>query len=80
VFGATSNVSTTGVLFTTSEALTGPIQHTITLEGSVRLRCIGNVLRTEHHAHAALGSFQVAATLEHYEFVRAEQHKAAPTV
>jgi len=68
--GLTSNISTTGVLFTTAESLAGRIEYTIELEGSVRLRCIGNVLRAEHNGHAGLGAYQVAATLERYEFVR----------
>jgi hypothetical protein len=76
--GVTKNISSMGVLFTTGAQpdLGGPIEYVITLkyEGtqSVNLRCVGKVLRFER----ALGtsdnrrSYQIAATLERYEFVR----------
>jgi len=76
--GVTKNISSSGVLFTAGAQpdLGGPIEYIITLnfEGtqSVNLRCVGKVLRSER----ALGtsdarrSFQIAATLERYEFVR----------
>jgi len=83
VSGMTSNISSTGILFTTSEALTGPIEYTIQLqeEGSVRLRCIGNVLRAERNGHSqGLRAYRIAVTLERYQFVRdGEQRMAAPT-
>jgi hypothetical protein len=58
--------------------LGGPIEYVITLnqDGTqpVNLRCIGKVLRSERMhfpADAApTGGFQIAATLERYEFVR----------
>jgi hypothetical protein len=57
--------------------LGGPIEYVITLnhEGphEVHLRCIGKVLRSERtdaDQDAGRRSFQVAATLERYEFVR----------
>ncbi len=77
--GWTKNISSCGVLFTTGKEpdLGGPIEYIITLnhEGPqpVNLRCVGKVLRAERtHVSADQGSkgFQIAATLERYEFVR----------
>jgi len=77
--GLTRNISSSGVLFTTEREpdLGGPIEYIITLnhDGSqpVNLRCIGKVLRTERMNgtnDAPLSAFQIAATLERYEFVR----------
>lgn len=77
--GLTRNISSSGVLFTTEREpdLGGPIEYIITLNHdgpqSVNLRCIGKVLRAEKMDSAPdAGSlaFQVAATLERYEFVR----------
>jgi PilZ domain len=77
--GCTKNISSTGVLFTAEREpdLGGPIEYIITLnhEGaqSVSLRCMGKVLR----ADPVIGdndeqrlNYQIAATLERYEFVR----------
>jgi hypothetical protein len=77
--GLTQNISSSGVLFTSEQQpdLGGPIEYIITLnrEGTraVNLRCVGKVVRSERlngtvPAHPS--SFQVAATLERYEFVR----------
>jgi hypothetical protein len=77
--GWTKNISSCGVLFTTGKEpdLGGPIEYIITLnhEGPqpVNLRCVGKVLRAERtHVNSDQGSkgFQIAATLERYEFVR----------
>jgi hypothetical protein len=75
--GFTKNISSSGVLFTTEREpdLGGPIEYIITLNQdgtqSVSLRCMGKVLRAARVAaddpHA---TFQIAATLERYEFVR----------
>ena len=75
--GFTKNISSSGVLFTSGAApdLGGPIEYIITLnhEGAqgVCLRCMGKVLRAirVEREKSDLG-FQVAATLERYEFVR----------
>jgi hypothetical protein len=73
------NISSTGVLFTAGAEpdLGGPIEYVITLshEGRqpVNIRCVGKVLRLERVHHKAEGerrSFQIAATLERYEFIR----------
>ena len=69
------NISSAGVLFSAgaSPGLGGPIEYVITLtpEGSrpVNLRCVGKVLRSERNSED-LRAYQVAATLERYEFVR----------
>jgi len=75
--GMTSNISSSGVLFTTEREpdLGGPIEYVITLnpEGTnaVNLRCIGKVLRAEPAASPDVSKpYQIAATLERYEFVR----------
>jgi len=80
VSGFTRNISSTGVLFMTEREpdLGGPIEYIITLNHdgpqSVNLRCIGKVLRSERTdsmtESGSLPAFQIAATLERYEFVR----------
>src|ERR1044072_6978745 len=84
--GLTKNISSCGVLFTTGKEpdLGGPIEYIITLasEGPqpVNLRCVGKVLRAERTA-AGTGNdaraFQIAATLERYEFVRDREKSVA---
>ena len=75
--GLTKNISSSGVLFTSGSSpdLGGPIEYVITLNQAgpqpVSLRCVGKVVRSERtHAKDAQRAFQVAATLERYEFVR----------
>ncbi len=76
--GETCNVSSGGVLFhaQTELPLGEPIEYLITLpsgirEGlSVRLRCMGKVVRTEAPRNTASNHVAVAATLERYEFLR----------
>ena len=77
--GCTKNISSSGVLFTTEREpdLGGPIEYIITLnhEGapSVNLRCMGKVLRAVRvpsETDQQRLAFQIAATLERYEFVR----------
>ena len=77
--GLTSNISSTGVMFTTETEpdLGGPIEYVISLnhEGPqpVSIRCMGKVLRTgrvEAGRDPSRGNFEIAATLERYEFVR----------
>ena len=78
VSGFTTNISSSGVLFTTEREpdLGGPIEYVITLNAdssnAVNLRCIGKVLRSERSLEGTSISrgFQIAATLERYEFVR----------
>jgi len=76
--GFTRNISSTGVLFTAEREpdLGGPIEYVITLNKdgpqAVNLRCIGKVLRAEptDNGMENVPAFQIAATLERYEFVR----------
>lgn len=77
--GLTRNISSSGVLFNAGQApdLSGPIEYVITLnhEGAqaVSLRCIGKVVRAERVGAGYtedVPNYQVAATLERYEFVR----------
>jgi PilZ domain-containing protein len=76
--GLTKNISSSGVLFTSEREpdLGGPIEYVITLnrEGphAVNLRCVGKVVRAERVNPGLIehNGFQVAATLERYEFVR----------
>lgn len=76
--GFTKNISSSGVLFTAEREpdLNGPIEYIITLNQDglqgVNLRCIGKVLRAERleSGREDLPAYQVAATLERYEFVR----------
>lgn len=77
VAGFTKNISSSGVLFTTEREpdLSGPIEYVITLnrdgQQSVNIRCMGKVLRADRMAaDDDQLRFQVAATLERYEFVR----------
>jgi hypothetical protein len=77
VNGLTKNISSSGVLFTTQREpdLGGPIEYIITLNHdtsqAVTLRCIGKVLRADRVSFDPGGAnFQIAATLERYEFVR----------
>ncbi|MCX6632211.1 MAG: PilZ domain-containing protein [Candidatus Solibacter sp.] len=77
--GLTKNISSSGVLFTANREpdLGGPIEYVIVLntEGpqSISLRCMGKVLRTDRVRASPdedYPNYQIAATLERYEFVR----------
>src|SRR5215467_2840362 len=77
--GVTKNISSCGVLFTAGKEpdLGGPIEYIITLTHDgpqpVNLRCVGKVLRAERTnmlADESPRGYQIAATLERYEFVR----------
>lgn len=76
--GFTKNISSSGVLFTAEREpeMGGPIEYVITLNQdetqAVNLRCIGKVLRSERmeSGREDMPAYQVAATLERYEFVR----------
>jgi hypothetical protein len=79
--GVTKNISSSGVLFTADKEpeLGSPIEFIVTLNGDgpkpVHLRCIGKVLRAElivREGNANEPAYEVAATLERYEFVRAQ--------
>jgi hypothetical protein len=76
--GYTRNISSNGVLFTTEKepALACPIEYVIRLNSdgprAVNLRCLGKVIRAERlNGGPGPGlAYQVAATLERYEFIR----------
>ena len=77
--GVTKNISSGGVLFTSGKEpdVGSPIEYVVTLNASgpqpVNLRCIGKVVRAERESGVAdnpTGGYEVAATLERYEFVR----------
>ena len=77
--GLTKNISSSGVLFMTEREpdLGSPIEYIISLnhEGPqpVSLRCVGKVLRSQLIKEAVEEqppAYQIAATLERYEFVR----------
>ena len=77
--GLTKNISSSGVLFTLEREtdVGGPIEYVIALNHdgpqAVSLRCMGKVLRTDRvrtNTEMDPVNYQVAATLERYEFVR----------
>jgi hypothetical protein len=79
--GFTKNISSSGVLFTAEQEpdLGGPIEYIIVLNPDgpleVTLRCMGKVLRSDRLGPLggeSRAGYQVAATLERYEFVRAQ--------
>src|SRR5687767_15810463 len=75
--GETKNMSSSGVLFVSPEdvEIGQPIEYLITFhpgtKGEIRLRCVGKVVRVERPGPTpADAHFNVAATLERYEFLR----------
>jgi hypothetical protein len=76
--GLTKNISSGGVLFTaeTEPDIGVSIEYVISLGGpsdqSVSLRCIGKVLRA-NRSDSGEAAYDIAATLERYEFVRPEE-------
>ena len=75
--GMTRNISSGGVLFNAEQGpdIGASIEYVISLGGSsdqkISLRCIGKVLRTNRSASGE-SAYEIAATLERYEFVRPE--------
>ncbi len=78
-FGETKNLSSSGVLFASDTRLDvgEAVEYIITLSGqkpnAVNLHCLGKVTRLETPSpewHESARPFEVAATLERYEFVR----------
>jgi PilZ domain len=74
--GQTQNISSSGVLFISEREpdLGRPIEYVITLNHdgpqSVSLRCMGKVLRSQPSPPGDSAAYQVAVTLERYEFIR----------
>src|ERR1039457_574836 len=84
--GFTKNISSSGVLFTAEREpdLGGPIEYVIVLNHDgpqfVSLRCMGKVLRADRvgtSPEADSTNYQIAATLERYEFVRGRSAQPA---
>ena len=74
--GMTLDIGTGGVCFTSGSEIEvgGKIEYVITLSGNhplVRIRCLGKVLRSEKPP--ADDYFEVAVTMERYQFVRSEE-------
>jgi len=76
--GLTKNISSGGILFTAEKEpdVGVSIEYIISLGGqadqSVSLRCIGKVLRA-NRSESGEFAYDIAATLERYEFVRPEE-------
>ncbi len=75
----TRDISSGGVCFwsPTNVEVGGRIEYLITLSGSnppVRIRCLGKVLRSLQPPAAS--QFEVAVTMERYQFVRADELEA----
>jgi len=75
----TRDISSGGVCFLSPNDVEvgGRIEYLITLSGSnppVRIRCLGKVLRSmQPSASADVTEFEVAVTMERYQFVREEE-------
>ena len=77
----TRDISSGGVCFVSpiDVEVGGRIEYLITLSGSnppVRIRCLGKVLRSLQPASAEQSQFEIAVTMERYQFVRAEEPEA----
>jgi hypothetical protein len=76
--GLTKNIGSGGVLFTAGKEpdIGASIEYVIALGGPseqrVSLRCIGKVLRA-HPSDSTDSAYDVAVTLERYEFIRPEE-------
>src|SRR5579862_6036043 len=81
----TRDISSGGVCFLSHDRVEvgGRIEYLITLSGSnppVRIRCLGKVLRSSQPvAHDPEREFEVAVTMERYQFVRPENAEASET-
>jgi hypothetical protein len=74
----TRDISSGGVCFLSPTAVEvgGRIEYLITLSGStppVRIRCLGKVLRSQQPSDPTEGPYEVAVTMERYQFVRADE-------
>jgi PilZ domain len=81
----TRDISSGGVCFISPVDLEvgGRIEYLITLSGSnppVRIRCLGKVLRSNRPPlNGTVPDFEVAVTMERYQFVRAEEFQKEET-
>lgn len=74
----TRDISSGGVCFLslTYIEVGGRVEYMITLSGStppVRIRCLGKVLRSHQLSDPIGGPYEVALTMERYQFVRPEE-------
>lgn len=81
----TRNISSGGVCFISPERVEvgNRIEYLITLSGSnpqVRIRCLGKVLRSFQPDVRAEGDpqYEVAVTMERYQFIRADELEGVP--
>jgi hypothetical protein len=82
----TRDISSAGVCFLSPTAVEvgGKIEYLITLSGNnppVRIRCLGKVLRSKPTADAPVADgapFEVAVTMDRYQFVRAADPEVVP--
>ncbi|MDP9053284.1 MAG: PilZ domain-containing protein [Acidobacteriota bacterium] len=77
----TRDISSGGVCFLspTEVEVGGRIEYLITLSSSnppVRIRCLGKVLRSRKPVQAEITDFEVAVTMERYQFVRSDETEA----
>jgi hypothetical protein len=77
----TRDISSGGICFMSPTDLEvgGRIEYLITLSGSnppVRIRCLGKVLRSLQPLLTDGSQFEVAVTMERYQFVRADEPEA----
>jgi hypothetical protein len=74
----TRDISTGGVCFFSDDRVDvgGRIEYLITLSDAnppVRIRCLGKVLRSSRLDEPATENFEIAVTMERYQFVRPEE-------
>lgn len=74
----TRDISTGGVCFLSENKVEvgGRIEYLITLSNTnppVRIRCLGKVLRSEKRDEPSTENFEVAVTMERYQFVRPDE-------
>lgn len=77
----TRDISSGGVCFMSPTAIEvgDKIEYLITLSRStppVRIRCLGKVLRSQMPPDSEIGPYEVAVTMERYQFVRADEMEA----
>jgi hypothetical protein len=79
----TRDISSGGICFLSSTAVEvgDRIEYLITLSGSnpprsnppVRIRCLGKVMRRREPRTSDEGNYEIAVTMERYQFVRADE-------
>ncbi len=74
----TRDISSGGISFLSPTAVEvgNRIEYLITLSGShppVRIRCLGKVMRSQVPSPPEDGQYEIAITMERYQFVRADE-------